>query len=60
MLRITSTMLYMLQIISLLLSVSCTTIRRVVTHNTLFSKGKVIMIIIVIVTLRMGVRSKSD
>ncbi len=53
-------MLYMLQIISLLLSVTCTTIRRVVTHNTLFSKGKVITIIIVIVTLRMGTRSKND
>ncbi len=53
-------MLYMLQTISPLLSVTCITIRRVVTHNTLFSKGKVIMIIIIIVTLRMGTRSKSD
>ncbi len=34
--------------------------RRVVTHNTLFTKGKIIMIIMVIVTLWMDTRVKND
>jgi hypothetical protein len=35
-------------------------IRRVVTHSTLFSKGKVIMIIIVVVTIGVDTRVKND